>query len=309
MNHWINEEIEYLKNNYENLSLKELKNHFNRSENSIKLKAFRLNLTNKYLHWTNKKVEYLKNNYKNENKEELIKNLDHSWFAIQSKASILNLNRNTSLPINKDFLKNWNEEMAYIFGYWIADGNMGKNNYRISFVSKDFDFINMIKSLLKSKHKISKYDNVFRFAFCDKTIYSDLLKLGGTPRKSFTIQFPEVPDRFLPHFIRGEFDGDGCNYIYKNGVYRYLISSFTGNVDFLSTLKDKIKEHVGIETGKLYPDKRCNPRIRQLVYRGKKAITLCDYIYQDSENLRLERKFKKYDEMKKEYIKKLEEKD
>ena len=70
-------------------------------------------------------------------------------------------------------------------------------------------------------------------------------------------------------------------------------------MDFLTTLKSKIEEHVNIETGKLYPKKDCNPRIKQLEYNGKKAIALCDWIYQDSKNQRLERKFKKYDRMKK----------
>ena len=130
--------------------------------------------------------------------------------------------------------------------------------------------------------------------------------MGGTPRKSLTIQFPEVPNEFLSDFIRGYLDGDGSNFIIQN---KYLGTSFVGNVDFLTVLKNKIKEYADIETGKLTDcDKRCNSRVRQLRYNGKKALALCDYIYQKSENLRLERKFNVYDQMKKEYIKRLEKK-
>ena len=254
----------------------------------------------KVIKWIEEEIEFLKNNYKFRDKEYLLKNIDHTWKSIQNKASILNLTRGR-LSINEDFFKSWNREMAWTFGFWIADGNMAKNKNIISFTNKDYDLIIMIKSLLNSGHKIYKdKDNVFKLQICNKIMYNDLLKLGGIPAKSLTIQFPEVPDEFLSHFIRGYLDGDGCNTTNRN---KYLVSSFTGNMDFLINLKDKIKENIGIETGKLYSDKRCNPRIKQLKYIGKKAISLCDYIYQDSENLRLERKFKIYDKMKKNKLK------
>ena len=258
--------------------------------------------------WTKKEIEYLKNNYDSKNKEDIINNINHSWGSVQVKASKLNL---TEISINEDFFKNWTKEMAYIFGFWIADGNMGKNNNKISFASKDYDLISMIKHILKSDHKLYEdKNNVFHLSFNNKIIYDDLIKLGGIPIKSLIIQFPEIPEEYLSHFIRGEFDGDGCNYIYKDkrgtSNNKYLISNFIGNVDFLSTLKDKIKEHAGIETGKLYWNKRCNSRIKELRYRGKNAIALGDYMFKDSENLRLERKFKIYNKMKKEHIKKLE---
>ena len=117
-----------------------------------------------------------------------------------------------------------------------------------------------------------------------------------------------IPDEFLLHFIRGEFDGDGCNCIAKVEKYKYLVSTFTGNIDFLTVLKDKIKKQADIDTNNIYSLKNCNPVIGQLTYNGKKAIALGDYIYQDSENLRLERKFKIYDKMKKQQIKKDEKK-
>ena len=245
--------------------------------------------------WTDWEIKFLMENYKYKNKEDLLKNLNHPLYSIQVKASKLNL---TGIPINEDFFKEWNKEMAWTFGLWIADGNMAKNNNRIGFSSNDYNMLEIVKYNLKSEHKIEKHgENGYQLRFSNKIMYDDLIKLGGIPRKSLTIQFPEVPDEFLPHLIRGYLDGDGGNYIREN---KYLITSFTGNIDFLSSLKDKIREYAGFETCKLYPcGEKCNPRIKQLRYNGKKAIKLCDYIYQDSENLRLERKFEKYDQMKK----------
>ena len=303
---WTDKEIEYLKNNYMNLSIRELMYNLNRSENSIREKAYKLNMPKKSFYWTDKEFEFLKNNYSNADIDLIKLNLNrHTWRSIRSTAYSLGLRRKfrSGLSINEDFLKNWTKEMAWTFGLWIADGDMSKNSNQISFTSKDCDLLETVKSNLESDHKILKEkNNIYRFKFCNKTIYNDLLNRGGTPAKSLTIQFPEVPDEFLPDFIRGEFDGDGYNYIYKN---KYLVSGFCGNMNFLSTLKDKIEKHANIETGKLYSDKRCDQRVRQLIYNDKKAIALCDYIYQDSENLRLERKFKIYYKMKHEYIKKL----
>ena len=209
-------------------------------------------------------------------------------------------------PVDENFFKTWTKEMAYIFGFWIADGSMGKKRNEIFFVNKDYYLITLIKFKLKSEHKIYKdRDDVFRLQIGSKTMYNDLLKLGGTPVKSLTIQFPEVPDKFLPDFIRGFFDGDGGFYIqkrrYKTNYYEYLGAYFIGNIDFLTSLKHNIKENTGINANNPYIKNRnipnCSQRIYNLTYSGKKAVALGDYIYQDSENLRLERKFKIYNDI------------
>ena len=183
-------------------------------------------------------------------------------------------------------------------------------NNKISFASKDYDLLETIKSNLNSRHKISKCNGHFQLQINNKTLYNDLLKRGGTPRKSLTIQFPEVPEGFLSDFIRGYLDGDGSNFIHidnRGNGYRYLVTSFVGNIDFLIVLKDKIEELANINATSLCHVTNCDSRIYQLTYFNKKAIALGNYIYKDSENLRLERKFKIYDQMKKEYLKKLGE--
>ena len=249
--------------------------------------------------WTDKEIESLENDYPNADPDTLKLNLNrHTWGAIKRKAYLLGLKRNfkSGIVIDEDFFKTWTPEMAYIFGFWIADGNMSEKRNIVSFDSNDCDLLEIIKSNLKSEHKISKNgENGSKLSICNETIYNDILKLGGIPKKSLTIQFPIVPDAYLSHFIRGYLDGDGSNYIHmdnRGNGYRYLATSFVGNIDFLTTLKSKIAEHTNIGTGKLYPiDKKCNPRIKRLVYTGKKAIALYDWIYQKSENLCLERKF------------------
>jgi hypothetical protein len=51
-----------------------------------------------------------------------------------------------------------------------------------------------------------------------KIMKADLIHLHGIkPNKSNTVEFPNVPDEYMSHFIRGYFDGDG--HIYRSKYY------------------------------------------------------------------------------------------
>lgn len=60
--------------------------------------------------------------------------------------------------LNVDFFKKWSAEMAYVLGYFAADGCMFVNprgSRYISFSSTDREILEKIKRMLKSKHKIA----------------------------------------------------------------------------------------------------------------------------------------------------------
>lgn len=65
-----------------------------------------------------------------------------------------------------------------------------------------------------------------------KEIKKDLEKLGITHNKSLTVQFPEVPKKFLPSFIRGVIDGDG--WVQQKG---YVMNVTTGGIHFAEGLQ------------------------------------------------------------------------
>jgi len=119
--------------------------------------------------------------------------------------------------LNQDFFKTWSSEMAYVLGFFVADGNMIKNKrgaHFIAFYRTDKDIIEKIKFLLKSSHKISAKDRrienpkwklAYQLQIGSKEVFDDLTKLGMTPNKSLTIRMPKVPIQFLSHFLRGYF--------------------------------------------------------------------------------------------------------
>src|SRR5258708_3881960 len=120
------------------------------------------------------------------------------------------------------FFHKWGPDMAYVLGYFAADGCMYRNNndsYYISFTSADLSLIAQVKKIMQVSNAIEIYqprrkNSKLRYTLQigSKRIFKRLLDLGLTPNKSLTLPFPEVPDAYLGHFVRGYFDGDGCAY-------------------------------------------------------------------------------------------------
>jgi len=172
---------------------------------------------------------------------------------------------------NEDFFKTWSPKMAYVLGFFAADGNMMKSkrgNHYISFYSCDRDIIESIKVLMDCEHKIyskplryKHHKPCYQIQIGSKEIFNDLVKLGFTPNKSLTIKFPNIPEAYLRDFIRGYFDGDGHAstgfYIRKDRSSKIpkhiLFTGFTsGSRSFLKSLHDILKRDKIVNGGTLY---------------------------------------------------------
>ena len=142
------------------------------------------------------------------------------------------------------------EEKAYFLGLLYADGNISssRNAMKIMLHPKDIDILEKFSTIIYGFIKIDKSGmnkdgqeyvsvSVYSKKFC-----SDLVKLGCTPVKTFTIIFPRdlLPENLLWHFIRGFFDGDGC--ISIANINRPVID-FTSNVIFIEGLKLFLEEN------------------------------------------------------------------
>ena len=57
---------------------------------------------------------------------------------------------------------------------------------------------------------------LYQFNISNEKIYDDVVSLGLTPNKSLTMQFPNMPNEFIRHFIRGCWDGDGSVFVDKH---------------------------------------------------------------------------------------------
>ncbi len=196
--------------------------------------------------------------------------------------------------------------MAYVLGYIYADGSLDDSPYMrgkyIQITSVDKDSIIRIKSWLNSEHKISsKKSNFTGGKICfmlrigSHKIYDDLFKLGLYPNKSLTIGFPKVPKKYIGHFVRGYFDGDGCvHFARSKGKTRKLIIKrvriiFTSGSKIFLEEMNKVLKTVGIYEGKIYPSKRSY----QGIYNTKGSVKIFKLMYRyASINSFFMRKFK-----------------
>ena len=204
--------------------------------------------------------------------------------------------------------------MAYVLGFFAADGNMVKHKnggHYIDFAITDLDLLIAIKDALKSNNKISirmrngneLWKTIYRLQIGSKTMYNDLELLGFTPNKSLTIKFPSVPEMYLADFIRGYFDGDGCvhfgKYLPKDRrkVKLQLSVHFTsGSKEFLESLWKNLKQVIsgGHITRK--------ERGYELVFGQYDSIALFHFMYDNSSELFLRRKYEKFQSAFKELI-------
>lgn len=191
--------------------------------------------------------------------------------------------------INQDYFKTWSHNMAYILGLWYADGCIyGGKMFDITLHKKDKYLLKKVAEQLEYKGDLYDYvdQQAARLNFSCKVIYDDIINLGGTERKSLTVEFPEIPKEYLYDFIRGYFDGDGCVMNLKNNR---LNSAFTcGSRKFLESLLTILREEAGIEGGSF--DDSCS----SLKFGKRDTIRLGNYIYKDNPELFLLRKKQKF---------------
>lgn len=215
-------------------------------------------------------------------------NLQIKKLSQEEKSKIQSANAR-KYNINQDFFKTWSSNMAYILGLWFADGCIyGGKMFDITLHKKDKYLLRMVAEQLQYEGPLYDYVDrqAVRINFSCKVIYDDIINLGGTESKSLTIEFPNIPKEYLPDFIRGYFDGDGCVMNLKNNR---LNSAFTcGNKEFLKSLLNILKEDAGIEGGSF--DDSCS----SLKFGKRDTLRLGDYIYKNNPELFLLRKKQKF---------------
>jgi len=209
--------------------------------------------------------------------------------------------------LNIDFFKKWSAEMAYVLGYFAADGCMFINprgSKYVSFTSCDREILQKVRRMLGSNHKFSvkkrhnrNWKDAFTLQIGSKEMYKDLVKKGFMPKKAFRFKLPPVPKKYMRHFIRGYFDGDGSitrGYFKRkdrnNKKTPYILTSFaSANLSFLSKLSETLVRNINIGKGYL------NKRSGHLSYSQLDSIKLFRYMYKGvSKEQYLERKCNKF---------------
>jgi ribosomal protein S14 len=135
--------------------------------------------------------------------------------------------------INENFFSEWSTKMAWVLGLLFTDGWIRPSS--ISIWSMDMELLEKMKKALNTSKAIGittqSYDKskrIHTFAFYREQMMSDLNRLGLHQRKSHDMVFPDVPEEYMRHFIRGCWDGDGSIFV-SRGKLRgsYVCGSLT----------------------------------------------------------------------------------
>lgn len=139
--------------------------------------------------------------------------------------------------VNSNYFNEINtERKAYWLGFLYADGNVLIQPYKtIRFSSIDIEILEeFIKDveytgIITTETQKVYNKSISKVSINDSTMVEDLCKYGCVPNKTNIISIPNIPEKLMPHFIRGYFDGDGTVGIYNNALnkdYRTLRSGF-----------------------------------------------------------------------------------
>lgn len=213
--------------------------------------------------------------------------------------------------VNQDYFKVIdNEWKAYWLGFLYADGcnriaKRGTKNVFVLLTSLaliDKGHLEKLNNSLQSDSPINDYNvklngNIYKsvkLSICNREICLDLEKLGCTPRKSLTLEFPseeQLPKHLIRHFIRGYFDGDGC--IHINTQNRTVIASILGTYNMLEKINEILQKELYMNSRTIKQKK--DNKAYDITISGIPTVELFyKYLYKDC-NIYLERKLKKFD--------------
>lgn len=197
--------------------------------------------------------------------------------------------------VNENFFTKWSSNMAYLLGYIYADGDLiyspSMRGKYVSVASTEKNSIQKIKRWLGAEHVIREKKSHFTGSHTcfvlrigSHKIYNDLVKFGLHPNKSLTIKFPNIPKKYLGHFIRGYFDGDGCVHLARSMgktkkliIKRVRVIFTSGSKVFLVKMNAALKDF-GIIDGKIYRSKRSY----QAIYNTGDSVRIFKLIYKNA---------------------------
>lgn len=210
------------------------------------------------------------------------------------------------------FKKIDSKEKAQFLGLIYSDGTVSRYNKLISVRLREDDFAYLdsfrskvlktnkplyitknnrsIISPLNNKKYIIKYGTAI-LDITNSAIYSDAINIGLCPNKTVAnIGMPKIPKKYIPYFILGLFEGDGCiTYNKKYQTYAFTIACQSNMAQDLYDYFHKLKI-------KALKYKRNSIYILQ-ISNQKDIYKIYNMFYTNKTKCIMQRKYKKFKKM------------
>lgn len=213
---------------------------------------------------------------------------------IKRSGQIYNVNENYFETIDT-------KDKAYFLGWLISDGNKKNNSIQINLQERDKYILELFKKYINYTGKLyflpkknDKRQNQYRLFITSKKLTDNLDKYGFVSNKSKITYFPDIPEEFHSHFIRGIFDGDGSIISINRKNRIDYVFSITGSISLMTTIQKIIIEKCKLSTLKICKNKDSF----YFSYGGNRQVKrIGEYLYKDCDDLLLTRKKEKFDKL------------
>lgn len=214
-----------------------------------------------------------------------------------------------ALSLKEDYFEKWSRNMAYILGFIYADGCIyhkvdGNSNESYALIiklsSRDIDVLEFIKQEIAPGANLTNNtdSNMSTFRVSNNNLCLSLINRGIIPNKTYDSHtLPSVPKQFMPDFIRGYIDGDGCFFKRKSSIGGscIVVSKNQGNVNDIQKFF-KFGSVTEANPGKF--------NIYRYQAYGKNVIKIGNIIYKNKDqSFYLQRKYDKFQEIVRSYQK------
>jgi hypothetical protein len=185
---------------------------------------------------------------------------------------------------------------------WKRERENANGQLKISIHEKDIDVLHKIQKYMNSNHNLTKYifnrkdseivTNVVSLTIVSDIIFNDLEKLNITPNKTWSYKPVGISEELKPHFIRGFFDGDGSITLSSEGYFSVKIAVNEHVGKYISEyLKENNIHHNLTEDKREYTGGRFYSVGISRITEIEKFYNL---VYKDCDDLYMDRKYNRF---------------
>jgi transposase-like protein len=223
--------------------------------------------------------------------------LDHhkiSWELVERNGQLREVTLKKT-RLNEQFFRQWSPEMAWVLGVIYTDGCLfpmshNSNVNKIAIAQKEPELLEKTKLLMDCDARLTfrkrrQYGKIvagelYQLAIANNDMYADLTQIGLTPRKSLTLAFPNVPNQYVHHFLRGCWDGDGSVGFSETKHY-FRAEYVSGSKGFIDGMVDQFVQN-GFNKPNVYVNRRSKNPAYVIRFTGAELTKLVEYLYKDA---------------------------